>query len=145
MKKGVGQVLSSLEGHAHELDRELRQVDADIELNRVMERKYGDLFQPGIYHLQKLARTREDKLAKVIGQVEGWRTSISQGRELLDTLEDKASVSDPRYAHADVPLGNGTAINVERNMSSPGQGIMKEHQDLIGPFRVVTTSPILVN
>merc|ERR1711865_1216436 len=156
---GVGQVLSSLEGHAHALDSELRQVEADLELNRIMERKYGDLFQPGINHLQKLGRTREDKLNKVIGQVEGWKVNISHGKDLLDTLDGDdfaeqrtdsrefgLSQSHYRSAHGSPSAGhtNVSAVNVHRSVG-PGRSIMQDHQDAVGPFRVSTNSPILVN
>lgn len=126
----VGKVLGSLEDHAHELDRELRQIEADIELNRVMEKKYGKLFCPGITHLRKLAHTREEKLGRVIGQVEGWRTSISHGQQLIDTLDHQM----------EWPTQHNTSVNLQ-TVGSP------DHmQEATGTFRVVsTTSPILVH
>eukprot|EP00658_Telonema_sp_P-2_P050428 TRINITY_DN38469_c0_g1_i1.p1 TRINITY_DN38469_c0_g1~~TRINITY_DN38469_c0_g1_i1.p1 ORF type:complete len:181 (+),score=49.55 TRINITY_DN38469_c0_g1_i1:151-693(+) len=98
MATNAGQVLSSLEDHAHELDFELRQIEADLALNRVMEKKYGKMFGRGIQHLQKLGRQRENKLGKVIGQVEGWRSSIDHGQQLLDALDDHRVVEAPRSA-----------------------------------------------
>jgi hypothetical protein len=77
--RDVDQVLSSLEEHGLQLDGELRQIQNDIDLNKVrasslshskmlaplknsnmkvFEKKYGDFFQPGIFHLQKLKRSR---------------------------------------------------------------------------------------
>mmetsp|Transcript_20977 Transcript_20977/g.45026 ORF Transcript_20977/g.45026 Transcript_20977/m.45026 type:complete len:133 (-) Transcript_20977:372-770(-) len=82
-------VLNTLESRAVVLECELREIDADINLNATMARKYGDdFFAEGAARLTQTRTEKQHRLGEIRAQLSDTSHSVRQGKQLLGTLSD---------------------------------------------------------